>query len=55
MERLYKEFARMGVRNIDTYNEQAGFQAMPYILIIIDELADLMAQKMGVSSTQSLR
>lgn len=43
MERRYKEFARMGARNINSYNGQAGFQAMPYIVIIIDELADLMA------------
>ena len=31
------------VKNIDSYNELAGFQALPYILILIDELADLMA------------
>ncbi|MBI4092018.1 MAG: DNA translocase FtsK, partial [Candidatus Levybacteria bacterium] len=27
----------------DSYNELAGFQARPYIVILIDELADLMA------------
>jgi S-DNA-T family DNA segregation ATPase FtsK/SpoIIIE len=42
MEKRYKVFAEVGVRNIDSYNEMAGFQAMPYILIIIDELADIM-------------
>jgi DNA segregation ATPase FtsK/SpoIIIE, S-DNA-T family len=31
------------VRNIDYYNELAGFQSLPYIVILIDELADLMA------------
>lgn len=43
MERRYKQFAEVGVRNIDGYNELSGFQAIPYIVIFIDELADLMA------------
>ena len=43
MERRYKEFARAGARNISSYNKQAGFHAMPNILIVIDELADLMS------------
>lgn len=42
MDRRYKLFAERGVRNIDSYNELAGFQALPYIVIFIDELADLM-------------
>jgi S-DNA-T family DNA segregation ATPase FtsK/SpoIIIE len=42
MDRRYKLFAERGVRNIDGYNELSGFQAIPYIVIIIDELADLM-------------
>ncbi|MBI3008078.1 MAG: DNA translocase FtsK [Candidatus Omnitrophica bacterium] len=59
MEDRYKLFARLGVRNIDIYNEKVekdkGKKAsdaegekedalfpMPYIIIIIDELADLM-------------
>lgn len=43
MDRRYKLFAEKGVRNIDSYNEAAGFQVLPYIIIFIDELADLMA------------
>jgi S-DNA-T family DNA segregation ATPase FtsK/SpoIIIE len=42
MDRRYKAFAEIGARNIDQYNEMSGFQALPYIVTIIDELADLM-------------
>lgn len=42
MDRRYKVFAEVGVRNIEAFNEVSGFQAMPYIVIVIDELADIM-------------
>ena len=42
MERRYKLFSSAGVRNLESYNAQAGFQAEPYIIIVIDELADMM-------------
>lgn len=42
MDRRYKLFAQAGARNIDGYNEMSGFQALPYIVLVIDELADIM-------------
>ncbi|KKS15885.1 MAG: segregation ATPase FtsK/SpoIIIE [candidate division WWE3 bacterium GW2011_GWC1_41_7] len=42
MERRYKSFENAKARNIETYNEMSGFQAMPYIIIVVDELAEIM-------------
>ncbi|MEK7100369.1 MAG: DNA translocase FtsK [Patescibacteria group bacterium] len=42
MDRRYELFAKAGARNIDAYNEMSGFQALPYIVLLIDELADVM-------------
>ncbi|MBE2224617.1 MAG: DNA translocase FtsK, partial [Anaerolineae bacterium] len=46
MDNRYKMFAEIGARNISDYNKkirrQKNVQKMPYIVIIIDELADLM-------------
>lgn len=42
MEQRYKLFAEAGVKDIANYNQMAGFQAMPYIVVVIDELADIM-------------
>jgi S-DNA-T family DNA segregation ATPase FtsK/SpoIIIE len=42
MERRYKALAEVGKRNIGEYNELKKEEGMPYIVIVIDELADLM-------------
>ncbi len=42
MEDRYKKFTEVGVKNIEGYNNLSGFQQMFYILIFIDELAEIM-------------
>lgn len=42
MESRYKEFAKVGVRNLEGYNQVEGIEKKPYIIFVIDELADLM-------------
>ncbi len=45
METRYKIFQEVGVKNIAGYNESKAFQSMPYIVIVIDEIADIMMSK----------
>ena len=45
MDRRYKLLARMGARNIQAFNDlvrESPAEQLPYMVVIIDELADLM-------------
>ncbi|NTV46402.1 MAG: DNA translocase FtsK, partial [Chlorobiales bacterium] len=42
MEKRYERLAKVGVRNIQAFNDKFPDEEMPYIVVVIDELADMM-------------
>lgn len=56
MDRRYDVLSEHGVRNIDGWNAKCSFQErMPYIVVVIDELADLMIQAAAEVETSIVR
>lgn len=56
MDRRYDLLSEKGVRNIQGWNEAASFQdKLPYIVVVIDELADLMIQAAAEVETSIVR
>lgn len=50
MEQRYTELATHGVRNIQEYNALPDTQKMPYLVLVIDEYGDLIAQTTGLTN-----
>ncbi|MGE0000645.1 MAG: DNA translocase FtsK [Fimbriimonadaceae bacterium] len=56
MDRRYDQFSEAGVRNIEGWNNKCDEDdKMPYIVVVIDELADLMIQAAAEVETSICR
>lgn len=56
MDIRYDLFSEKGVRNIEGWNAKASFaDRMPYIVVVIDELADMMIQAKAEVETSIVR
>ncbi|KXK26965.1 MAG: DNA translocase SpoIIIE [candidate division WS6 bacterium OLB20] len=54
MERRYTIFKEAKVRNIEGYNNMMGFSAFPYIVVVIDEMADMMMSTNKVETESAI-
>jgi S-DNA-T family DNA segregation ATPase FtsK/SpoIIIE len=41
IDRRYKKFVAVGARNVEGYNEMAGFQDFPYIVLFVDDYSEI--------------
>jgi len=56
MERRYDQFSRLGTRNLEGYNQRvAEEEKLPFIVVVVDELADLMMQAAAEIETSICR
>lgn len=42
MQKRFRILNKAGVRNVEQYNEKMGYPALPYIILVVDEMADVM-------------
>jgi S-DNA-T family DNA segregation ATPase FtsK/SpoIIIE len=42
MQKRFKILNKAGVRNVKQYNDKMGYPALPYIILVVDEMADVM-------------
>jgi len=54
MEDRYTMFKEARQRNIEGYNKLMGFSAIPYIVIVIDEMADMMMSTNKVETESAI-
>lgn len=54
MERRYTLFKDSKVRNLEGYNKLMGFSAIPYIVIVVDEMADMMMSTNKVETESAI-